>query len=236
METFWLKYDPTIHGARYEFLFQTHLMVKWWSHVTAINISHPDRSEVQLLRWSLIGRNNGCFKSFRKIWWNIFPKHHFPSLKLIVSERYFTYWGRRDDVFHPPGGKNGLRNIISLNLKVLQLLRKSKCCAVRAQRTTECFGPLMKRPFEITFLSLKRCIVHTCLPPIFKGRRGTLLKMGFKKDVMIFHTHLKKKDPVKPHDYKISAKTNTFDLNNSKARITDIPGIRLQQEWRMAAG
>ena len=63
-------------------------------------------------------------------------------------------------IFFHPEEKNSLRYITALNSKGLQPLTKSEPCAVKAERTTEHCGSLMKRPFGDTFF-LEKMPHHT---------------------------------------------------------------------------
>lgn len=99
----------------------------------------------------------------------IFPRHHFSSLRLIVSKRYFTYWGRRDDVFSTPRWKTVYATPSLWIQRCCSSSQNPSCVHWKLKgQQSDFWDPLMKRPFEITSLSLKRCsITPTCFPTSF---------------------------------------------------------------------
>lgn len=95
----------------------------------------------------------------------------------------------------------------------------------------ERFGPLMKRPFETTFLCLKRCcIIPTSFSSFFlrgctihnRASRHFVKKWNLN-EMRWFFTHWQACDTT---HLRNQCKINTLNLNNLKACRTEIPGIR----------
>lgn len=94
-------------------------MVKWWIHKSCHSYERSTAWQVWSAASVIVFNwwEHRCFRCFWKQDATYSPWHIFPSLKPIVSERYFPYRGRRDDVFPPWGEKILLVHVIALNLR-----------------------------------------------------------------------------------------------------------------------